>query len=419
MTMKDMLGRQDLMRAGEALSLILKHLPVLVPGEIFLPLEDVLGMVSSRDIISPEDLPAFARSTVDGYAVTAEDTFGASETTPAYVNLSGEVFMGEKPGFPLMKGWACKIPTGGMLPEGADAVVMFEHVQPVDEKMIEVLRPAAPGENVIQAGEDVKKNETVIGGGSRLRPQDVGALAGIGITGAYVYERPRVSIISTGDEIMPAGSSLEPGQVRDINSYVLSGVILETGCLPLKKGIFRDDYDTIRAVVESSMGDSDAILVTGGTSVGIKDMIARIIGDIGSPGVIFHGVSLKPGKPMIGGIIEGIPVFGLPGHPAAVGVCFDVFVRPVLNVLTGCREKLAAYRTRTVKARLSKNVASAQGREEHVRVALDEREDGLWAVPVLGKSGLITTLVKADGTFVIPMNNSGIETGEVVDVRLF
>jgi molybdopterin molybdotransferase len=196
-------------------------------------------------------------------------------------------------------------------------------------------------------------------------------------------------------------------------------MISETGCLSHKKGILRDDYGTIRAVVESSMGDADAILLTGGTSVGVKDMIARIIGDIGNPGVIFHGVSLKPGKPMIGGIIEGIPVFGLPGHPAAVGVCFDVFVRPVLNFLTGCREKLATYRTRTVKARLSKNVASAQGREEHVRVSLDEREDGLWAVPVLGKSGLITTLVKADGTFVITMNKSGLEMGEVVDVRLF
>ncbi|MEJ2684009.1 MAG: molybdopterin molybdotransferase MoeA [Candidatus Sulfobium sp.] len=417
--MKDMLGRQDLMQAGEALGLILKLLPLKVPREVFLPVEETLGMVTSRDIVSPEDLPAFARSTVDGYAVRAADTFGASEAAPAYVNLSGEIFMGEKPGFVLMKGSACKMPTGGMLPDGADAVVMFEHVQPVDKTMIEVLRPAAPGENVIQAGEDVKKGATVIAGGHRLRPQDIGACAGIGITEVHVYERPAVSIISTGDEIMPAGSSLEAGQVRDINSCVLSGMISEAGCLPRKKGIFRDEYDMIRAVVESSMGDSDVILLTGGTSVGIKDMIARVIDDIGNPGVVFHGVSLKPGKPMIGGIVEGIPVFGLPGHPAAVGVCFDVFVRPVLKVLTGCRDKLVAYRTAPVKARLSKNVASAQGREEHVRVSIEEKEDGLWAIPVLGKSGLITTLVKADGTFVIPINKNGIETGEVVDVRLF
>lgn len=407
------------MQAEEALGLLLKNLRPGVPGEVFLPIEDALGMVSSRDVISPEDLPAFARSTVDGYAVSADSTFGASETAPAYITLSGEVFMGEAPGFMLGKGSACKMPTGGMLPGGADAVVMFEHVQPVDEELIEILRPVAPGENVIQAGEDVKRGAAVICKGHRMRPQDIGACAGIGITGLYLYERPAVSIISTGDEIMPAGASIGKGQVRDINSYVLSGMISGAGCLPRRKGIFRDDYDTIRAVVEGSMADSGAILLTGGTSVGIKDMIARVIGDIGKPGVIFHGVSLKPGKPMIGGIVEGIPVFGLPGHPAAVGVCFDIFVRPVLNVLTGCSDKLASRDTRTVKARLSKNVASAQGREEHVRVSIEEREDGLWAVPVLGKSGLITTLVKADGTFVIPVKKSGMEAGEVVDVRLF
>lgn len=407
------------MQAGEALGLFLEKLPRTVPAEVFLPIEEVLGSVSSRDIISPEDLPSFARSTVDGYAVMAEDTFGASETAPAYVNLSGEIFMGEKPGFLLLKGAASKIPTGGMLPRGADSVVMFEHVQPVDDTMLEVLRPVAPGENVIQAGEDVRKGATVIEKGQRLRPQDIGACAGTGITGVHVYERPVVSIISTGDEIMPAGSPLEPGQVRDINSYVLSGMISETGCLPRKMGIFKDSYDVIRAAVERSMGESSMILITGGTSVGIKDLIERIIEDIGNPGVIFHGVSLKPGKPMIGGIVEGIPVFGLPGHPAAVGVCFDVFVRPVLNILTGYRDKLGAYRARTLKARLSRNVASSQGREEHVRVAIEEKEDGLWAVPVLGKSGLITTLVKADGTFVIPVNKTGIEMGEVVTVRLF
>jgi molybdopterin molybdotransferase len=417
--MRDMLGRQDLIPAGEALNLIIRNLPPKVRREVFLPIEDAVGMVSSRDIVSPEDLPAFARSTVDGYAVRAEDTFGASETAPSYVTLSGEIFMGEKAGVVLPRGSACKIPTGGMLPEGADAVVMFEHVQAVDENMIEILRPAAPGENVIQAGEDVKRGATVISEGHRMRPQDAGACAGIGITGLYVYEKPTVAVISTGDEIMPAGSSLHPGQVRDINSYVLSGMVSEAGCLPRKKGIFKDEYEFIRGVVEDSMNDSDAILLTGGTSVGVKDIIARVIDDIGNPGVIFHGVSLKPGKPMIGGIIGGIPVFGLPGHPAAVGVCFDVFVVPVLNILTGCREQSVIHRARTVKARLSKNVASAQGREEHVRVSLVEREDGLWAIPVLGKSGLITTLIKADGTFVIPTNKSGIEMGEAVDVRLF
>ena len=289
------------MQAGEALSLILKLLPGKALREAFLPIEDVLGMVTCRAVISPEDLPSFARSTVDGYAVRAGETFGASDTTPAYLTLSGEIFMGEKPEFSLERGTGCKIPTGGMLPPQADSVVMFEHVQTVGEKMIEVLRAAGPGENVIQAGEDVKKSATIIPEGHRMRPQDIGACAGTGITSVSVYERPRVSVISTGDEIMPAGSSLEPGQVRDINSYLLSGMITEAGCLPLKKGILRDDYDSIRTEMERSMADSDVILLTGGTSVGIKDMIARIIDDIGNPGVVFHGVSLKPGKPMIGG----------------------------------------------------------------------------------------------------------------------
>lgn len=414
-----MLGRGDLLQAGEALGLILRFLPGKSLREVFLPIEDVLGMVTCRAVISPEDLPSFARSTVDGYAVRAGETFGASDTTPAYLSLSGEIFMGEMADFSLEPGTASKIPTGGMLPGQADAVVMFEYVQSVGEKMIEVLRAAAPGENVIQSGEDVRKGATIIPERHRMRPQDIGACAGTGITGIFVYERPRVSVISTGDEIMPAGSSLEPGQVRDINSYLLSGMITEAGCLPLKKGILRDDYDSIRTEVERSMADSEVILLTGGTSVGIKDMIARIIDDIGNPGVVFHGVSLKPGKPMIGGIIEGIPVFGLPGHPAAVGVCFDVFVRPVLNVLSGRAERLTGYGASVVKARLSKNVASAQGREEHVRVHLDERDNGLWAVPVLGKSGLITTLVKADGTFIVPLNKGGMEKGDVVEVRLF
>jgi molybdopterin molybdotransferase len=296
---------------------------------------------------------------------------------------------------------------------------MFEHVQKVDETMIEVLRPVVPGENVIQAGEDVKRGEMILTKGRRIRPQDIGACAGIGVTKLKVYERLRASIISTGDEIVPAGASPAPGQVRDINSYVIAGMLAAEGVVPLRKGIFKDDYEAIRAAVESAINDSDVIILSGGTSVGTKDMIARVVDDIGNPGIMFHGVSLKPGKPMIGGLIGAVPVFGLPGHPAAVGVCFEVFIRPVLDLLSGLRKRYPGYGGNTLRARLAKNVSSSQGREEHIRVMIEEREDGLWAVPVLGKSGLITTLVKADGTIVIPLHISGIEAGEVVDVRLF
>ncbi len=417
--MKDMLGRKNVVSAGEALRLMLESLPASVPDVISLPIEDSVGMICAEDVKSIEDLPHFARSTVDGYAVAAEDTFGASEAMPAYMTLSKEIMMGESPEVAVSRGIACKIPTGGMLPKGADAVVMFEHVQKVDETLIEVLRPVVPGENVIQPGEDVKKGEMLLHKGRRIRPQDIGACAGIGVTELRVYERLRASIISSGDEIIPADMLPEPGQVRDINSYVLSGMLSAEGAVPLRKGIYKDDYGVLRAVVESSLVDSDVIILSGGTSVGTKDMIARVVDDIGNPGIIFHGVSLKPGKPMIGGLIRNVPVFGLPGHPAAVSVCFDVFIRPVLERMSGISEMSFGRGGNMIRARLSKNVSSSQGREEHIRVAIEEREDGLWALPVLGKSGLIATLVKADGTIVIPLNINGIEAGEFVDVRLF
>jgi molybdopterin molybdotransferase len=417
--MKDMLGRENVMDAETALGLLIENLRAGKPPEVNMSIEEALGMVASRDVVSAEDLPSFSRSTVDGYAVRAEDTFGATETMPAYFNLFQEILMSQKVAFSLPEDNASKIPTGGMLPEKADAVVMFEHVQIIDERMIEVLKPVAPGENVIQVGEDVKKGDVVIRAGHRLRPQDIGACAGIGVREMAVFKKPSVSIISTGDEIVPADVYPGPGKVRDINSYVISGLVCESGGVPLRKGILKDEYKTIRDSIETVMTDSDAIVLSGGTSVGTKDMVARIINDIGSPGVLFHGLSLKPGKPMIGGVIKGIPVFGLPGHPAAVSICFELFIKPVLQRLSGLREKWPQYSRKTVRAKISKNIASSSGREEHVRVMLEERGGELWAVPVLGKSGLITTLVRADGTIVIPLHLNGIEAGETVDVRLF
>ena len=401
--MKDMLGREDLLEAETALGMLIGKIRKDKLPEQQSRIEEALGLVSAADIISLEDLPSFARSTVDGYAVRAEDTFGATETMPVYLTLFHEVLMSREADFMLPHYNASKIPTGGMLPENANAVVMFEHVQIIDKQMIEVLKSVAPGDNVVQVGEDVKKGDVVIRKGQRMRPQDIGACAGIGVTEIAVYKRPSVSIISTGDEIVAASEVPEIGKVRDINSYVISGMILESGGIPLNKGIFKDDYETLRNAIEAAMADSQAIVISGGTSVGTKDMVARIINDVGRPGVLFHGVSLKPGKPMIGGVISGIPVFGLPGHPAAVSICFELFIRPVLHVLSGLRERWPQYSSRTVRARLTKNISSSHGREEHVRVMLEEKAGELWAVPVLGKSGLITTLVRADGTMVVPL----------------
>jgi molybdopterin molybdotransferase len=417
--MRDMLGREELISVEKALKLLLKYTPFKKPPESNLPIENSYGMIISRDIISPEDLPPFNRSTVDGFAVNSADTFGATESFPSYLTVKAEILMGEAPAFDLKKGEVAKIATGGMLPGGANSVVMLEHTQKVDEKMIEVVKPVAPFENVIQAGEDAKKDELVLKGGRRLRPQDIGALAGLGITDLWVYEKPRVSIISTGDEIVPAKKPIKPGQVRDINSYTLSGLILNAGGIPIKKGIFSDEYNIIRDIVVQSLMDSSLILITGGSSVGTKDITAQVINEIGKPGVLFHGVSLKPGKPMIGGIVNNIPVFGLPGHPAAVNVCFELFIKPILENLAGLHKDTFDKEKSTVKARIAKNISSSPGREEHIGVSLEKRDGELWAIPILGKSGLITTLTKADGTAVIPLRKLGLQEGEIVEVSLF
>ncbi|MBM4136879.1 MAG: molybdopterin molybdotransferase MoeA [Nitrospira sp.] len=414
-----MLGRGEVIPADEALDRIFSNLSQKLPSEKRLKIVESLGRILFRDVLSPEDLPDFARSTVDGFAVSASDTFGATEGIPAYLNVKYEIFMGEEPDFELRKGEVARIATGGMLPKGSDAVIMLEYAQQVDEEMIEVVRPVAPGENVIQAGEDVKKGESVLNKGHALRPQDIGVLAGLGITDVWVYEKIKISIISTGDEIVPPDKPVRRGQVRDINSYNLAGLISNAGAIPLLKGIFHDEYSIVRNIVEKSLRDSGIILISGGSSVGKRDVTAQVINDLGRPGVLFHGVSLKPGKPLIGGIVNNIPIFGLPGHPAAVTVCFNVFIMPVIRTLSGLSKNRFEQDQRIIRARIAKNISSSPGREEHIGVYLEKRDGEIWAVPLLGKSGLMTTLIKADGMAVIPLRKLGVETGEIVEVRLF
>ncbi|HTZ17016.1 MAG TPA: gephyrin-like molybdotransferase Glp [Dissulfurispiraceae bacterium] len=401
----------------DALAMVLDSVRDYAAASERLKIEECYGRIVSAQIISDEDLPGFARSTVDGFAVRSVDTYGAKETLPAYITLKGEVFMGEKPLLEVAAGEAAKIPTGGMLPAGADSVVMLEHVQAVSDSMIEVMKSVSVGENVIQRDEDIKKDAVVMRRGHKLRAQDIGALAGIGITEADVFRKPVVSLISTGDEIVPPYMPVNPGQVRDINSFTLAGLVAEEGGIAVKKGILKDDYDTIRSAVESALQDSDMVLIIGGTSAGTRDMTAQIIGDIGHPGVLFHGIAVKPGKPLIGGLIETKPVLGLPGHPAAVVVCFDLFIRPVMRKLLGVNDE--NYFRKTVAAVMGKGIASAAGREDHIRVYIEKKDDGYIAYPILGKSGLITTLVKADGVVMIPGNKLGLDSGEAVTVNLF
>lgn len=417
--MHDMLGRPDAVSVDEAKALMADHVAFKGPRSLSVCIDEAYKRVLAEEVYSSEDLPSFSRSTVDGFAVNSADTFGASEGAPAYLNVVHEIFMGEEPVFSLEKMTVAKIATGGMIPKGADAVIMLEHVQGADEPLIEVLRPVAPEENVILKGADVRKGALISGKGSVLRPQDVAALAAVGITHVKVYAKPKVSIISTGDEIVPAESPLLPGKVRDINSFNIAGLVLENGGMPVSRGIFRDIYGEISGAVEAAVKDSDMVIISGGSSVGARDMTSKIVSSLGSPGILFHGVALKPGKPVIGAVVNDVPVFGLPGHPAAVTVCFGLLVRPVLQRLTGACGKDYLPLQKTVQARLSKNISSAAGKEEHVRVAVEEKDGELWAVPVLGKSGLIRTLVMADGTVTLPPHVRGIEKGEMVEVSLF
>lgn len=424
--MKDMLGRSGVVSREDALKTLEEHFTILPPVPETIHISHSLGRVVAEDILSPEDLPEFDRSTMDGYAVRSADTFGAAESRPALLAVVGDILMGTFPTRVINKGEVMKIATGGALPTGADAVVMFEQTQPVDAASIEVVKAVSPLENVIQAGDDVGKGESLLFRGHRMRPQDMAALAGVGLTRVKVFEKPRIAIISTGNELVPADTLPAPGRIRDCNSYNLEGLITQTGGIPVKKGIIPDEYDRLRETLEAAIRDCDLVLMTGGSSVGIADLTAKVINDAGRPGVLVHGVSIKPGKPLIVGLVNAspkqVPVFGLPGHPAAVSICFELFVKPVLISLTGevphpALEGISAYRI--VKAKLARSIPSSPGREDHVRVMLEKKDDGLLARPVFGASGLISTLVKAVGTVVVPVNVIGIEAGEEVEVRLF
>jgi len=399
----------------DALNLIFEHIPFRCLPPETVPIEEAYSRIVCENIIAPEDLPGFERSTVDGFAVRASDTFGAKESSPAYLNLKGDIPMGAIPNFALSKGETASIATGGMLPEGADAVVMIEHVNIISDDLIEVLRAVSPGENVIFKDEDVRKGEIVIKAGHRLKPQDIGALAGLGIKEIKVTKKPVVSIILTGDEIVPHTEKVMKGKVRDVNSFTLAGLSYENGAIPLKMGIVKDEYTQIKEIVQKAYALSNLILITGGTSAGVKDLTAKVIDELGSPGVLFHGASIKPGKPIIGGVCKGKPVFGLPGHPVAVYICFEIFVKPVIEHMLGLTDK--KFR-KTISARISRCIHSQAGREDFIRVSIEEKNGELWAMPLLSKSGLIMSLVMADGIAHIPSDLIGIEEGEKISVEI-
>ncbi len=378
-----------------------------------------LDRILAEDVVSPLNLPGFTRSTMDGYALRAEDSFGASENLPSYFKIIGEVKMGEQPKFRVNSGEVVKISTGGMLPEGANAVIMWEYTSPVDNSTLELRRPVAPGENIIQEDEDLKKGETLLVAGHKLRPQDIGALAGIGKMEVKVFKKPRVAIISTGNEIVPPQVKPQRGEIRDINSYTLGAGVKMAQGIPLYGGIIKDEVNDLEGELRKFLEEDKAeiIIISGGSSLGTRDITVEVLGKLGEPGVLVHGVAVKPGKPTIVALVGNKPIFGLPGHPVSAMIIFNLLVRPLISWLQGgdYNEDFSPK----IEAELVGNVASDPGKEDYVRVILYQENGKYYAKPILGKSGLISTLVRASGLIKIGTNVEGLKSGSKVMVELF
>lgn len=380
------------------------------------PLLVALGRVAAADIAAGEDLPAFSRSTVDGFAVRSADTYGASEAAPALFTLAGEILMGRAAPVGLAPGQAVLIHTGGMLPPGADAVAMLEHSEQLDDKTLLINGAVAPGENVVHRGEDIAAGSPVLTAGQMITARRIGLLAACGVSRVLVAKRPRVAVLSSGDEIVEIEETPAAGQVRDINSYTLAAMLTEAGCQADRLGIVRDRFEDFLAVLSQAVADYDLILLSGGSSVGARDHAVRAIGELGSPGVLIHGIAMKPGRPTIFGLAGRLPVFGLPGHPvAAITVCEEL-VKPAIRAMLG---QPPAGRRLPVAAGLARNLASLPGRDDFVSVRLGRRPEGYVAEPILGKSGLITAIAHADGTLHLPYDKSGLYAGDQVEVLLF
>jgi len=387
-------------------------------GKESVPITGALNRVLARDSISGEDLPGFQRSTMDGYALAAKDSFGASENLPTPLNIVGEVTMGEIPQWALHRGECAQISTGGMLPEGADAVVMVEYTQKVEDGVVEISRPVSPLENVILPDDDVRKGQVVLHKGSLLRPQDLGILAGLGISMVDVYIRPKAAIISTGEEIVDISKKPKAGQMRDINSYTLGGLCVQLGVEPIYCGIIKDRFEDITLFIEKGLSQADVVLLSGGSSVGVKDFTLDAFLSLDGVEVVAHGVSISPGKPTIIARKENKTLWGLPGHPVSAMIIFDIFLKYLFGKLVGLTN-LTEYNSHSIEAELDRNIESANGREDYIRVKLTQAEGKWLATPILGKSGLISTMVEADGIVTIDMNTEGLYKGETVQVRLF
>ncbi len=390
------------------------------------PLAAALRRVPAGPVTAPHPLPGFARSTVDGYAVRAADTYGVSEGLPGYLTVTGAVRMGAEPAVTVGPGAAVAMPTGGVLPPGADAVVMIEYTAEAMPGTIEVVRPVAPGEGVVRADEDARAGDIIIPNGRPLRPQDLGMLAAAGVTSVRVHARPLVTVFSTGDEVVPPDTDvLQPGQVRDATAAALAALVADAGGIAVPGGIVPDDPGALEKALREALPASDVIVISAGSSVGVRDETAAAVARLGPPGIWCHGLAIKPGKPTLlaecGGVggadggpggAPGVPVIGLPGNPRSALVVFRLIGAPVVRLVGGCTQPPPEA---SARARLSRDLASATGRLDVVQVKVSA---GV-ATPVFGLSALLSVLTAADGYIIIPEEATGLDAGSEVDVILY
>jgi molybdopterin molybdotransferase len=380
------------------------------------PLASAAGRILAETVAADLNIPGFARSTMDGYALQASATFGASESNPGYLSVVGSVAMGEQPDIRIGPGEAVRIATGGMLPPGADAVVMIEHTEALDATTIEVYKSVAPGQHVVAQGEDIALGDKLLVRGQPVRPQEAGLLAALGCRTVRVFRKPRIGIVSTGDEVVPVDALPGPGQIRDVNSTTLAAMTLAAGGQPRAYGIIKDNAVLLKTTCARALAENDMILVSGGSSVGMRDFTIEAFEAQPASDIMVHGVSISPGKPTILARSGDKPMWGIPGHVTSAMVVFRILVEPFIAHLGGLGDGLR--RTFTIPARLARNLSSAQGRVDFVRVRLANRDGMLLAEPLLGKSGLINTMVRADGLVRIAVDAEGLDKGDIVAVEL-
>ena len=397
----------EVVNLDDARSIVADRFAPLESAAVSVPLGEAAGRAIAHDVVAEEGVPPFDRSTVDGFGLVASDTFGCSDALPAILELAGEVQMGAEPDCGCAEGRCVRVPTGGQIPTGADAVVMLEYCEEYGDGTVGVARPVAPGENIVFKHDDIAPGAVLIPAGTRLLAHHVGTLASLGMASCEVRGRLRVGIISTGDEIVPVEATPVASQMRDVNAPALAAAVEACGAEAVRFPIVADEYDELLACVREALGTCDAVLVSGGSSAGEKDNTARVLGQLGS--LLFHGVAVKPGKPTMCADVGGKPVFGLPGHPVAAYFMFLELVRPLL--LPG--------RVRRASAVLAEGLPSNHGRAELVAVRLEERGGQPVAVPVRGKSGLISQLSGADGYIEIARNQEGLAAGTAVEAKMF